>query len=451
MTPLIRNLIIAAVLGTACIGAAVVYGPPLAKNIAPQFFVGRAALNLYQEFAPMTDSTVIVNDFLRSSWRQESTLRISSLEGEFLERDLNFDPAVLSALPMLSLRNVTRWDSNQEALASELSLQMAATGLLNLDLYMARDKMAVNIPMMFDFPIVANPRRLGSEWDVSLGGWIMPGIIDDALFYQLYSDVLFAARPHFDIPGFINSLAGMARYVEFEYEGRHPIVGLNLGQEAMNQEAINQETINQETGRNVDVYRITLPAQQVNNSMEILLADAVPSYAMAAILFTDDLIFTLYVDGSRMAGVDFEGARLRFPEPGLAQFSLSVPDQTITNQAITGQNIISGYILFDNSGSHQVISFNAAATGLEFTASAEGQVRVFSEAGRIETNLTNLGIESPDLNISLNLQHLIFPDTEPVLFDAAYARLLTDLNISDLLGVLSRIEDTPLGAILGGS
>ena len=422
MTPLVRNWIIAAVVCLVCGGAAAVYGPPLAKNMVPQFFVGRAAFNLYREFAPMMDGTVIVNDFLRNSWRQESTLRVSRLEGEFLD-SLDVDPAVLSVLPMVALRNITRWDSDREALAWELALQMAATGILSVDFYLDRERMVIDFPALFDFPIAADPRRLGSEWDASLGGWIMPGAIDDAQFYQAYTDMLFAARAQYDVQGFLQSLAGLARYVEFEYAGR--------------------QTFDEEATS--DVYHVILPAQRINHSLDILFANDVSF--ISGIRFEDDLVFTLYVEGGRMLGVDFEVFRFRFPEPGMTRFSAEFTSDSIPDQM---HSVVSGDISFDDSNAlYQSISFDLSVAGLDFTAGAEGQTRVFAE--RVETALNNLRLEGPDFDISLNVQHMIFPDDEPVVFEAENARLLTDLNISDLLGVLNRIEETPLGAIMEGA
>jgi hypothetical protein len=343
------------------------------------------------------------------------------------------DPAILSAAPMLSLRNVLRWDSARNAYAASVSLQMAVTTLLSADLHLDQDIIAVNIPLLFDHSITMDPRRLGSEWDSSIpGSMLAPGIIDDAMFYYMYSSI-FDRREEVDIAAFISSLAALAANTGFYYEGR----GSEIAE---------------------DVFLLTVPASYANASANILLP--------GGINFVEDLDITMFTGRNRLAGMDFEAradigspshillrGQIRFPDTGRAEFAFQSFEE-----AYGYLETLDGYLSLDDTTGNQTISFTVDAEGHgdlsteprpNYSAGAEGTIRLFPEAWRAEADFSRLSIAIPGADLSLNLRYMVMPDNEPVIFDAEGARLLTDLNIFDLLGMYARIEGSPLGGIIG--
>ena len=437
----IRVWIIIAAIGAGCVGAVGVYGPRLARSTAPQFFVARAMLTLAQGVMPEIENLQAFSDLIEAFnngvWRQELRLGINQLEGEITS---NIDPSILSAAPMFTLKNVTRWDNVQEAFAAELALQMATTTIVNADLYLDRERMIVNIPMLFDFGLTVDPRRLGSDWDASLiGGMLLPGIIDDEAFYQMYMEMLFSPREEADLSGFIASMPELLRHMDFEYGGRHAIDDFE---------------------QRVDIFYLTIPKYQVNASI---------GYVISGVDFTDDITLVLHINGRHVLGIDYktsidvnhlqlaQSGHIRFTEElGQLQFEL-----VSLESGMDSMHSIHGTLLFSDGPGHQAISFNINFTENRdllssrgppqpsFIASLEGKIQIYPQDYRIEADFRNLSISWQSSDISLIAQYAIQVDNEPVIFDDTNSRALTDLNIFDLLGMYARIEGSPLGGMLG--
>ena len=105
---------------------------------------------------------------------------------------------------------------------------------------------------------------------------------------------------------------------------------------------------------------------------------------------------------------------------------------------------------FDLAVQNNDIAFNARAEDSGFSVSTAGNITLFPDAWRVEADFRNLSLRTPDLDIALHARYVMTENTTPIQFDAAGARHLTDLNILDLFGALSRIEGSPLGGIVGG-
>jgi len=433
----IRTWIIIAVLGAGCVGAAGLYGPHLMKNMFPQFFIARAAVNLTREVTINTDTLQaipsMIEEIRHNSWRQEMTVGIDRLEGDFIS---NIDPTILAVAPMLSLNNISRWDNTREAFASELILQMAATTVASVDLHLERELIAVYIPMLFDFSITTDPRHVGSDWDSSvLGSIVSPGMIDDQLFYQIYEEILFESGEEIDFTKFADSLIELARHITFEYSGRQTP---------------------DDIGRVVDVYYLTIPANYAETSMDII----VPGTS-----FTDDLKLIVYIDGSRIIGVDIEAwlsidriqfaksSYFRFPEASHVQFEI------VILEGLDLMYSVDGYLDFHEGAGYQAASFDinlvrshdllSSVLTFPTVAGAKGRVQWFPQDHRIAADVNQLSVSWQDNMVSVNVRYLIYSDNEPVIFDKNNARPLTDLNIFDLLGVYARFESSPLGGLLG--
>ena len=426
----LRIWIVLTVLGLAGAGAAgAYYGPQFARNMLPQFYVARAVATTANEFMPVMDSLqVLIPEIQNASQRHEFTLGLNHISGID-----GIDPAILSVAPMLSLRNVLRRDMDRNAYAAAMSLQMAATTLVSADLHLDQELIAVRIPLLFDHSITANPRRIGSEWDSSiLGGILASGIIDDTLFYQAYS-TLFDRRPEVDLAAFMSSLVSLAANIDFYYAGQNTEMG-------------------------VDVFQLTVPAGHANASANLLIADFIH--------FAEDLTLTMYVGGNRLSGMDFVAradigitspidlhGQIRFTDIGTADFYFHSSETDIQYL-----ETLSGHLALDVTGAGQVINFAIEANGHgdltlayrpNYSIGAEGAVRLFPEAWRVEADLSRLDIQIPGADISFNLRYMLMPDNEPVIFNDESAQLLTDLNIFDLLGVYARIEGSPLAGIIG--
>ena len=434
----VRTWLVVSVLGLACAGAAgVVYGPGIARNVLPQFFLARAAAVTAQEFLPSLETAYsMVPRIQNEALRQELTLGMNSVAGPIVQ---NVDPAILALAPMLSLRNVSRWDMHNNTFAADLALQMAATILLSANFQLEPDRIAFNVPMLFDQSLVVNPRRLGSEWDESiLGGLLFPGLIDDQLFYQFYHDTFFGRMEEINLSAFFASLPGLLLDTDFEF----------LGQELLD-----------DSEQEVDTFRITVPAERANNSWSLLVNEInIPQLAQS--LTYEDLIVIAYVRSNRLVGVNLIAASpdlshniiLRFPEAGNVQFELiSYGDM---EEAYSFEQSASGYMSMHERSGHHAISFTIATSSQInafslYSLGAQGNIRLFPDVWRVEADVQALNFSSEDIDISLNARYFLFADTEPVLFFDDDARLLTDLNIFDLLGMYTRIESSPLAGIFG--
>ena len=413
------------VLGVVCTSA-VFAGPPIARNIAPQFFLARAAYNTASEFMPLIESaSLLVPQIQNSALRNEFTLNIGRIENGIAD---HIPPSIRAAIPMMALRGAVLWDDSRDIFNLNLSLQAAVTTLADADLYMQHNQIALYAPMFFGRPIVADPSRLGSEWAASPISGIFDIWIDDAIFYHYYS-MLFAYVKEVDIAVFRDDIMSTIRDAQIEYLGRND--------------------------DGLYVYRV------VGSAFEATAFEA-----------------TVYVNGNRLAAVYFDEFAIRFPKARRMEFDF--PHLTIGN-IITAKfdgsrgnmtsaesegsrgnmasaesegtrgNMTSaesegtrGHMTFAESGGHQLIDFDISFDDME----AAGELRIVPDAWRIEADINRLNISLHDLNLSLGARVSVMPDAEEIVFDGTGARNLADLNIFDinLLGLL----ESPLGGMLGG-
>ena len=373
-----KLIIFIASIGVVCGVAAFIYGPAVVRSMAPQFFVTRAVTNTASEFMPLIDSLQTLAPKIQNEpIRGEVMLNIGRIDGGLAEEHI--PPFVRPVISMLTLRSIVRRDGTGDNYNLQMSLQMAATRLLNADIYINRDRIALNVPMLFDYSIIADPRRLGSEIDDSvLAYFLIPGLIDDDLFYQLYLSAFFTPLEEIDIQAYIDDFTELIDQAEFEYLGREVY----------------------------DIFYLSVPHR--------------------------DLSATVYIDDSRLVKVRFDNANINFPEPGTVEFDFM-------------EEAISGRLDFTGAGVNQVVNFNLTAPYV----TTSGVLRLYPEYWRVEADIDRLNIALQDIDLSLNTRFTLLPDTEPVIFNDANARLLTDLDIFDLLAMYTEIGDSPLGGILG--
>jgi|GEM_PF-2193174 len=418
-----RTWIAVTIIGLICVGAAgVIYGPRLARTMVPQLYLARAAAVTVQEFRPAFDTALEMLPKLQGEQlRHELTLGLNNLQGDLVR---NLDPGILSTVPMLSLRNVIRRDKVNDSFAADIGLQMAATPIVNVGLHLDRERIAVNVPLLFDHSIIVNPHRLGSDLTNSvLGTFIPPGMVDDAQFYWMYDNVLFDVTEPIDLSEFFATLPGLFLSMEFEYLGRNEF----------------------------DEFRVVVPAEQANRSWGALLGSFpdIDLVMFASQLTEDDIAVTALVGGGRLVGLSFElydnteEIIITSPEAGSLNFRHSLTTDIFSQATNIGLNV-------SDERTHQAISVNAdTEAGGMVSGSAEIDLRLFPEAWRLEADVRSLSVSVPSLDIVLHARYMLMPDTEPILFHDEHARLLTDLNIFDLLGVYARIGSSPLGGILG--
>ena len=408
---------------TVCVGAAAIYGPTLARQMFPQFFVLRAAANLTREIIPENQALqlpVLLSEILRDSWRQEFIIGLNRLETDIAD----IDPNIMSAAQILSLRNVVRWDRVQNVYAAELALQMAATPLISADFHFNEERIAVTVPMLLDQSLTINPRRFGGELRESiLGTFIQADEIDDALFYEIYSSAL-EVRREIHMEEFISSLARLAVNLDFEFAGRRD---------------------------NLDIFRITIPAEQANISA---------GHLTDSVIFEEDIVLTMYLDGSRLAEIYSEWGSIRFTEPGAAEFDTIFGHGTwlYDNNNRLYQSLSMTYI--DGTSIEASIDWDyqniSVSVGLAYGAFSalvglDGTLQVFPDNNRIESHLRTLNVNyGHQFDIALNIRHIIYSDNTPIIFDDDNTRTLASLNILDLAGIAARVADSPLGGIIMG-
>ena len=414
-TKILIGLVALCIVGGGAVAA--MYVTPLGRNMFPQFFVARAATNTVRDFMPLVDSVrAIIPQIQNSSLRHESTVGISRLEGRLAQ---NIPPAAISVFPMVSLRNVTL--SDRDAFFTELFLQMAATPIFNANLHLERGRAAVGLPMLFDYNIIVDPRHLGRDIDASIfGDTIVPrGMIDDELFYRIYSNILFAPRDEIDINAFISILTELALHINFEYSGQE---------------------------EDADVFNLTIPQNRANTALSSSL-NALGIHIAADFAVTEDIPVILTIADNRLSAINFiapidiSGVRfapmfqLNFPEAGRVQIEIIELTQRMQ---------------LDLAVQNNDIAITSSVEDTNFSASATGTITLVPDAWRVEADFRNLSLQTSELDIALHARYMMTENTAPVLFDSTNARHLTDLNILDLLGALARIEESPLGGILGG-
>ncbi|MCL1987164.1 MAG: hypothetical protein FWG64_04240 [Firmicutes bacterium] len=410
---MIKKVIIILLASTAVVGgAAAAFGPNLARNFAPQFFIARAVLNTSQEFTPFLWAARDILPQVQSQPLQlETSLTINRVDGSLIG---NIPAAITPALQLLTIQNTTRLDAAWDNLANSLNLQMAGTTLLNADFTLNRQQLLLNVPAIFDFNLAIDPRRLGSELNESaLTGMVLPAnLIDDELFYYFYSQ-LFLQRQQINVQGFINSAITMATNANFEYIGR------------------NEDS---------HVFRVIPTMNDASTAANFILEGTA---------FAEDPIIDLGIIGNRLsfatviANFSINGIltpiylEIYFTGTGEAEYEILFPNGTVAgNLAVTEQ------------ADHSRLNFTVAIT-TDATATATGTVQLYPQDWRIVGSFANLTITTPDIDITLNGNYSLQADYQPIIFNTAEARTLAQLGIFDLLGGMARLSESPIGGILG--
>ena len=428
----IRVWVVLALIGVTCAGAGAIYGPRLARRVVPELYVARAVLPLINELeieSEVFEAINLIGSIVSGSWEQELAFGVNRLEGS----QIDMDPSIMAALPMLSLRADTIWDGSRQAYSADVSLRMAVTSVFDAELFLDRNLVAINAPIFFDFPITLNPHSIGSDWNNSfLGGMVLPITLDDDLFYSAYEAALFFERQTApDFSRFLSSLRDIAGHLSFEYLGREEH----------------------------DMFSITVPMGHANASTWHLWA-ALESFDMGEqFLFSENLVVVLHIDGTRLVQAEVQlpdlndFLRLYFPVGGgRIQFATS-------NQE--------GEWLFDNDGrfEHTIrspqfdleIAWDFARTsGDNFNFSMDIEGTALSAAGSLNTtdtsaaiNFRQLNIQTDDMDASFNIRTTMTASNQAVIFESEGARRLTDLNIFDLAMLYLRIADSPIGGLIG--
>ncbi|MCL2398267.1 MAG: hypothetical protein FWC91_00810 [Defluviitaleaceae bacterium] len=401
--------------GVVCTGVAAVYGPPLAKNIVPEFFIARAVIPIAQEI--MSDIETMQNlvvGLQENPWRQDATFGLSHLSGNITQ---NIDSTMLSAASLASLRSALRWDNVQEAYAAEISLQVAVTTLASASFQLDRGRIAANIPMLFDYYIAANPHSLVSDWNDSVFGNLSSFFITDDTFYETYRAIFFDHRDELqdiDFSKFLESLRSLPEYITFEY----------VGQDIY------------------DEYLVTIPMERINESLRIFQETITDTVNMPVqVALNGDLAISLFIDGSRLIRANFRGpglfdGALTFSDRNVFEFEISVnaEHQMFNKLDIWGDwfgNVISLNFNFDD-----FVRMNSVFT-------------LLPERNRIEAHIRELNLVNDDMNATINVRYAIYTDTSPIVIDRENERLLTRLNLLDLGAITVRALNSPLGELLG--
>ena len=432
MAATIRLWIVLTAIGITCAGAAAVYGTRAARQMVPELFVARAVLPVIQSLTPeddVFDALIFAGDLLGGSWQQSLDFGVNRLEGDLID----IDPSIMATLPLLNLHSNMIWDNARQAYSADLGIRMAVTNVFELDMYLDRNLMMFETPVLFDFPIMVNPQIISEEWNASLlGRTILPITFDDFIFYQAYLDTLFSepiTMP--DFTDFLASFHGIENDLEFEH----------LGQDEF------------------DNFTVSIPASRVNTSIK-LLWEALELFDLGAVpTFDEDLLILLQIDGSRLVQVDIpldgsEVLQLYFSEGGgHIQFSTSQieGDWHFNNSGRFKHSITTDefnvFIDWDLSGHVVAENFSFSIDADDIKLSASGLLNISAE--KIDTHIRNFDVVTDELNASFNLRTTLERPVTAVFLDSSNARRLADLNIFDLLAMYQNISDSPLGGVLG--
>jgi len=428
MVATIKTWLVLTLVGVAGVGAAgAVYGPRLAREMFPQIYIARAVLPIAQEIVPdmdAVDSLIAIGNKLSGSWRQEMILGVSSIDGVLADNINAMNPMILPAIPTLTLHADTRWDSARSAYSADLRLQLLVTTVFSADLFLDQELIALQSESLFGFPVTANPRTLGSEWNSSLpGSTFFPTTLDDELFYQAYRAALFFERreaPNFD--PFIASLRDLAASMEFDYLGRD----------------------------DYDIFSVTIPVDQANISARLFFN----AVQLPFVPLQEDFTVLMHIDGSRLVLAKFPDID-SYIRPisnnalGFTLFGYSGEwhfDNNDRLQHSLTANGLTANLLWD----HNAVSGDNFAIAVAYGGShvnLSGSLRTSGD--RTDAHLRTIEINVPDIRITLNLRSTIQPLDSPVTFASQDARRLTDLTIIHILDMTRRIGDTPIGGIIG--
>ena len=312
------TLVVASVI---ILGIAMLFGSLTLKTLFPRIFVSMAATNTARQITPQAERVEdLVTAILAGSWRQDFSIGINDLGVMADEFDADELAALMYLFSIFTVDNSTRWNERQEAFASDTSLVLRGSPLISLDLFLDRNTFGFAIPQAVDYFITFNARSMATDLNHSPVGlgmfrWLSDEEIAemDALAYEYYIQMFFerGAAPEFDLSDLEDVVLALLDGIEYRFDGRQAI---EVG------------------GRNTyaDAYNLTIPVDYLNEAAQVfnaILMDAFQTYVgmmtvsnpimwglissefydfEMGISFDRDIELTVYVDGSSLAGVDFD-------------------------------------------------------------------------------------------------------------------------------------------------
>ena len=421
----------------------------ISRTFFPHTYVISAAANTFD--MPIH----LVSEILQESWNQEIVLGLNSISGALAPE---LSPSELAAVRMATFRNSIHWNAQQETYATSTVLQMLVTPMASLNLVLDRESIAFNVPEVFDYYITLGAATAMSQWDNSLAGnWIMPSPISDELFYEWYTNLLFQ-----DFDDFTQSVAEIVPQIEFQYEGQHTI------------------NVN-DNDKSARAFRLTIPAEAVNNSMELLNNNAALLNVKFAIAIEQDIELMVYIANSRVISIEFAGHI--FINEYVHELTITISTDNHNSMQLKNVVIESGGISIAaqwqaDFQSHQPQAFNfntlldvklhegfvlpsaqhwplTADTFISF--GANGSVR--TENQRVEAQFSDLSLSfSTDydgqwlhegshpgewLDLSVNARLMLYVNNSPI-SSPSNTRAIDDINLLHLMAMYARFEASPI-------
>jgi len=508
MSALTKGLIVLGCVVVIGVGGVVLFEGQITRALFPQLYVARAIANTVSIIVPPpTGVPDLAREIFQDSWQQQLTMGVSRLEGTNLPPQLT--PEVMAALQMLALRNNIAWNEPAQAWDADISLQMAVTTIIGASLHLEQERIAFNVPQLFDYYITANADNAIEEWNNSLlGQWLTRLHIDEDIFRHLYNYILFYEGERLELHSFAEITAPLMaalQNADFSYIGQ---------QELITNKIINTSpiaTINET--QTVSAFEITLPTTYADESFRLLRNNVIRIYNHIAgysgrALFpevpgserdlsaSENTIITVYVSNERLAGVDFEGGTVRFHGENGNEISFEV-NHIIGTHPLPQEITLKGMGILSNDDGHiyQQMTFEFTPSNipgvwpaivdwhldwnpensvsdnftialgfdspgyLQISTGAEGFLRNAPSQRGIESNFRRLylaisddGLGVEDLDVVLNTRHLLRPATERDFqgLDTNNIRPITNINLLNMLAMVARLQSLPIVEMMGG-
>ncbi|MCL2664865.1 MAG: hypothetical protein FWE82_04565 [Defluviitaleaceae bacterium] len=463
---IMRFAVIGGIALAVLVCAAAVFSGPILKRSDPKRYIASAFKKTFGEINKSEPIDLL--GLLNGKWRQDVSLNINKIEQNVFE----IDPMILTMAEVMTLRSVTYKDTPARLLDTRLTLRMAVTSLVDLNIFARPDYLAVTVPQILDYSITADPKQIVTEWDASIGADYL-GIIgshyEDEFIYKIYEAALFMTD--LELPDFTEYKQAAENFyneAEIVYEGKK--------QAHMNKNEPNS-----------DLYSVTFSKDALNNLLKSFFEEHEEIDASVSLL--------VYISGGKIAQLDigietekdgeelrvmivacFNGNKIRLSETeimiGLTYgdkiYSAKISSESeLSNtnaanvstkiSADTGDGTV--YINWDfswdkNETGGLKCSFEFDGNESVYKFSADGILIIDAAEMLIEADIKNLQIyvDTPDLKIDadFSVRYSIQPDDGQIIFEGKTVPL-TSLNEFDLLEAFGSIMESPqLGMLFGG-
>ena len=424
-------IVIVAVLAV-CAGAVAVFGETFVKRMYPQAYLASSVLKTFGG-VPQAPDLFFIRDVFTGSWKHDFQLGVTEID----VGDADIDGDVLALSTLLKLFLTSETDIKGKRSMNTVNVQMGASSLLEVGLFISESDIALRVPQAFDYFVRFNPRTFVADWDDSSAGTLLPAgdyinQIDFNESYRLFLDTFFPDGSQ----GVDMDFTGMLEGAVYQYAGAE-------------QTQISDETVK------ADVFEVTLAKESINAGItgnlqirsDVTVVFYVVKGAAVRVEFAADPIFNgapSDVSGSaRFVGaekksdtVDFDLSMGFTPPPAYWRYYADVKG--------TWKGISKGSAEYD-------IDANVSMPDGTFVDSkAKGRYKIEGESRKFDLEIDRMDVSvrgGAVAEASLNARYSLQPGGTPS-YDTNGSREIYDINLLDILQMYGRLMDSPIGELV---